>query len=62
MILEDFLQQFGASLPHAGPAALLVAIIAGVLASAVCPCTVPVGIGVATTVGGRRCRSAAAAS
>jgi cytochrome c-type biogenesis protein len=29
-----------------------VAIVAGVLASAVCPCTLPVGIGVATAAGG----------
>lgn len=33
-------------------AACLVAMVAGVLASAVCPCTVPVGIGVATAAGG----------
>ncbi|ODS53469.1 MAG: thiol:disulfide interchange protein [Acidobacteria bacterium SCN 69-37] len=52
MILDDFLQRFGASLPHASAAALLVTVIAGVLASAVCPCTVPVGIGVATAAGG----------
>ena len=52
MSLEGFLQQFGTSLPQAGGAALLVAIVAGVLASAVCPCTVPVGIGVATAAGG----------
>ena len=60
MILEEFLQQFGASLTNAGGGAPLVAIVAGVLASAVCPCTVPVGIGVATAAGGtesheRRC-------
>ncbi len=52
MILEDFLQRFGASLPHASGAAVLVAIVAGVLASAVCPCTLPVGIGLATAAGG----------
>lgn len=52
MILEDFLQRFGAWLPDAGGAAVLVAIVAGVLASAVCPCTLPVGIGVATAAGG----------
>jgi cytochrome c-type biogenesis protein len=51
-MMEDFLRQFGATLPDASGAALLVAIIAGVLASAVCPCTVPVGIGVATAAGG----------
>lgn len=52
MILEDFLQRFGATLPHASGAAVLVAIVAGVLASAVCPCTLPVGIGLATAAGG----------
>lgn len=52
MILEDFLQRFGAWLPHAGGAAVFVAIVAGVLASAVCPCTLPVGIGLATAAGG----------
>ena len=51
MILEDFLQRFSASLPDASGAAVLVAIVAGVLASAVCPCTLPVGIGVATAAG-----------
>jgi len=51
-MMEDFLRQFGESLPNAGGAAFLVAVVAGVLASAVCPCTVPVGIGVATAAGG----------
>ena len=51
MILEDFLQRFGPWLPHASGAAVLVAIVAGVLASAVCPCTLPVGIGLATAAG-----------
>ena len=52
MILEDFLQRFGASLSRASGAAVLVSIVAGVLASAVCPCTLPVGIGLATAAGG----------
>ncbi len=51
-MMEDFLQRFGASLPDASGPALLIAIAAGILASAVCPCTVPVGIGVATAAGG----------
>lgn len=51
-MMEDFLRQFATSLPNAGAAGLLIAIVAGVLASAVCPCTVPVGIGVATAAGG----------
>lgn len=52
MILEDFLQRFGAQLPDASGAAVLVAMVAGVLASAVCPCTLPVGVGVASAAGG----------
>lgn len=52
MIFEDFLQRFSASLPDASGTAVLVAIVAGVLASAVCPCTLPIGIGVATAAGG----------
>ena len=52
MILQNFLETFGAGLAHAGGAALLVAVIAGILASAVCPCTLPVGIGVASASGG----------
>jgi cytochrome c-type biogenesis protein len=51
-MMEDFLRQFATSLPNAGAAGLLIAVVAGVLASAVCPCTVPVGIGVATAAGG----------
>lgn len=56
MILQNFLDRFGAALPDGGGMALLVAIVAGVLASAVCPCTVPVGIGVATAAGGTETR------
>ncbi len=55
-MMEEFLQRFGSSLPNAGGAALLVTIAAGVLASALCPCTVPVGIGVATAAGGTETR------
>ena len=34
-----------------GPAALWIAFLAGVLASAVCPCTLPVGLGLASVAG-----------
>lgn len=51
-MMEAFLHRFSMSLPSAGPATFLIAAVAGILASAVCPCTVPVGIGVATTVAG----------
>lgn len=51
MIFDDFVQRYATSLPDASAAALVIAVVAGVLASAVCPCTVPVGIGVATAAG-----------
>ncbi len=56
MIFQDFLQRFGPRVPEASVAALVVAIVAGVLASAVCPCTVPVGIGVASAAAGTESR------
>lgn len=52
MILDDFLHRFATLLSQASATAFLVAVVAGVLASAVCPCTIPVGIGVATAAGG----------
>lgn len=51
MMLDEFLQRFASSLPDGSVWAVLVAIVAGVVASAVCPCTVPVGLGVAGVVG-----------
>jgi len=51
MIFDDFVQRYATSLPDASAAALVITVVAGVLASAVCPCTVPVGIGVATAAG-----------
>ena len=51
MMLDEFLKKFAASLPHGSLWAVLVTILAGVVASAVCPCTVPVGLGVAGVVG-----------
>ena len=47
MTLDAFLQQFGSEL-SAGPLlALGVAVLGGVVASAICPCTLPIGAGVA---------------
>lgn len=45
MTLEDFLRHFG----HYGGPLFVIAILplAGIVASAVCPCTIPVGIGIA---------------
>lgn len=51
MTLDGFLARFGSGLPHGSLWALAVAVLAGVMASAVCPCTVPVGLGVAGVVG-----------
>jgi cytochrome c-type biogenesis protein len=51
MTLDEFLARFASSLPHGSVWALAVTVLAGVMASAVCPCTVPVGIGVTGVVG-----------
>ncbi len=52
MTLDAFLERFASSLPQGSVWALLVAMVAGVVASGVCPCTVPVGLGVAGVVSG----------
>lgn len=51
MTLDEFLRNFGSALSEGSVLALGVALAAGVLASAVCPCTLPVGLGVAGVVG-----------
>ena len=52
MTLENFLRSFGETLPHgAFWAALGIAFLGGIVASAVCPCTLPVGLGMAGVVG-----------
>lgn len=51
MTLEDFLARFGSSLPGGSLVALGIAVLAGVTASAVCPCTLPMGLGMAGVVG-----------
>ena len=51
MTLEGFLQGFAASLAHVSMYSLAVATVAGVLASSVCPCTLPMGLSVAGVVG-----------
>lgn len=56
MTLEEFLQPFGASFAHGSPAALGITFIGGILASAVCPCTLPVGVGVAGLAGASEAR------
>lgn len=57
MTLEDYLRSFGSSLPEGSVLALGVAFVAGILASAVCPCTLPVGLGMAGVVGATESRS-----
>lgn len=51
MTLDAFLQSWQGTLAQGGPVALGVIAAAGVVASAVCPCTLPVGLGMAGIVG-----------
>lgn len=57
MTLDAFLERFASSLPHGSVWAVFVAIVAGVVASGVCPCTAPVGLGVAGVVGSSASKS-----
>lgn len=50
MTLDAFLHSFGAGLPDGSLIALGVAVLAGIVASSVCPCTLPVGLGMASVV------------
>jgi cytochrome c-type biogenesis protein len=54
--LEDFLARFGSGLTGESLLALGVAVLAGVTASAVCPCTLPMGLGMAGVVGASEIR------
>jgi len=52
MTLESFLRSFGDTVPHGAFWAVLgIAFLGGIIASAVCPCTLPVGLGMAGVVG-----------
>ncbi|ODU25257.1 MAG: thiol:disulfide interchange protein [Verrucomicrobia bacterium SCN 57-15] len=52
MTLESFLRNYGDTLPHGAFWAVFgIAFLGGVVASAVCPCTLPVGLGMAGVVG-----------
>lgn len=51
MTLEQFLEQSAAGLPHGSLWMLGIAALGGLVASAVCPCTLPVGIGIAGVAG-----------
>lgn len=56
MTLEQFLQPLGSSLSHSSLTALGITFLGGILASAVCPCTLPVGLGVAGLAGASEAR------
>lgn len=51
MTLEEFLRMFAAGLPDGSLWVFGIAFLAGIVSSAVCPCTVPVGIGIAGVAG-----------
>jgi cytochrome c-type biogenesis protein len=51
MTLEQFLEQTAAGLPPGSVWMLAVSTVGGLVASAVCPCTLPVGIGIAGVAG-----------
>lgn len=51
MTLRQFLEHFASTMSAGSPLALAIAVLAGVLASTVCPCTLPVGLGVASVAG-----------
>ncbi|MBI4482237.1 MAG: thiol:disulfide interchange protein [Acidobacteria bacterium] len=57
MTLEEFLQRFASSLLDGSFAALGVALLAGIVANGVCPCTLPVGLGIAGVVGASESQS-----
>lgn len=49
-MMQQFLESFSSSLPSGSILAFGVALVAGVLASGVCPCTLPMGLGMAGMV------------
>lgn len=51
MTVEEFLQKFASSLADGSFWTFGVALVAGIMASAVCPCTLPMGLGMAGVVG-----------
>ncbi len=57
MTLEEFLRRFGSNLLGQPFWALGIAIAAGVVSSAVCPCTLPVGLGIAGVAGASESQS-----
>ncbi|MBI4381854.1 MAG: thiol:disulfide interchange protein [candidate division NC10 bacterium] len=57
MTLEEFLQRFVSSLSDASLWALVVALLGGVVSGAVCPCTLPGGLGMVSVVGASESQS-----
>ena len=57
MTLEGFLEQTAPGLSHGSVWMLGIAAVGGILASAVCPCTLPVGLGVASAAGASETQS-----
>lgn len=57
MTLEQFLQPLSSGLSHNVAAAFGITFAGGILASAICPCTLPMGIGVAGFAGASQVRS-----
>jgi len=51
MVLQEFINSFSSALLQASFPAFGIAFLAGIVASAVCPCTLPVGLGVAGMAG-----------
>lgn len=47
MNFENFVQQFSQSLTHGSFLSILIATLAGLISTGVCPCTLPVGFGIA---------------
>ena len=50
MSLEQFIQEFSQSLVAGGVMSFFIAALAGVISTGVCPCTLPVGLGIAGLV------------
>ncbi len=50
MSLEQFVQQFSQALANGSAFSLLIAAGAGIISTGVCPCTIPVGLGIAGLV------------
>ena len=50
MNLEQFVQQFSQALANGNLYSLLIAAGAGIITTGVCPCTLPVGLGIAGLV------------